>query len=431
MIERYSRNEMKKIWVDSNKFQTWLDIEIFACEAHAKMGLISVSDLKQIKGKAKFDVARILEIEKKTKHDVIAFLTAVAENVGPSSRFIHMGLTSSDIVDTALSVQMVQAADILIEDANKLAEIFRRKAKEHQKTVMIGRSHGVHAEPTTFGLKMALFWTETLRAVDRLRRAREVMRVGKISGAVGTRANVDPKVEEYVCEKLGLEPAAVSTQILQRDRHAEYMAHIAVVGASLEKFALEIRNLQRTELLEAEEFFDEGQKGSSAMPHKRNPVTCERVCGLARVLRGNAQVALENVALWHERDITHSSAERVILPDSTTLLDYMFGLLHDVFERLIVYPANMRKNLDRTRGLIFSQRVLLTLTDKGVTREDAYQLVQRNAMQVWKDDLDFKTALLRDRDVTKALTKKEIDGCFDLQYHLRNVEGTFRKLGIA
>ena len=430
MLERYSRSAMKKIWSDSNKFQTWLDIEILACEAHSKMGLIPASDLRLIKGKAKFDVARIFQIEKKTKHDVLAFLTAVAENVGPSSRFIHLGLTSSDIVDTALSVQMVQAADILIEDAAKLADIFFRKAKQYKKTVMIGRSHGVHAEPTTFGLKMALFWTETLRAIDRLKRAREIIRVGKISGAVGTRANVDPKVEEYVCKRLGLEPAPVSTQIIQRDRHAEYMAHIAVIGASLEKFALEIRNLQRTELWEAQEYFEEGQKGSSAMPHKRNPVTCERVCGLARVLRGNAQAALENVALWHERDITHSSAERVIIPDSTTLLDYMFALSHEIFERLIVYPGNMRKNIDRTRGLIFSQRVLLSLTDKGVTREQAYQLVQRNAMVVWKDNTDFKTVLLRDRDITKVLTKKEIDTCFDLEYHLRHVDGTFQKLGI-
>ncbi len=430
MLERYSRSEMKKIWEDSNKFQIWLDIEILACEAHAKMGRVPAADLQQIKKKAKFDVARILEIEKVTRHDVIAFLTAVAEHVGPASRFIHMGLTSSDVVDTALSVQMVQAADILIADAEKLADVFYRKARQYKKTVMIGRSHGVHAEPTTFGLKMALFWAETLRGLDRLKRAKEVMRVGKISGAVGTRANVDPKVEEYVCKKLGLEVAPVSTQILQRDRHAEYMAQLAVVGASLEKFSLEIRNLQRTELLEAEEYFEEGQKGSSAMPHKRNPVTCERVCGLARVLRGNAQTALENVALWHERDITHSSAERVIVPDSTTFLDYMFGLSQNIFEKLIVYPQNMLKNLDRTRGLIFSQRVLLSLTDKGLTREDAYKLVQSNAMQVWKNGADFKSVLLKDREVSKALSKKEIEECFDLQYHLRNVEGTFQKLGI-
>ncbi len=431
MIDRYSRSVMKKIWSDSNKFQIWLDIEILACEAQSKLGLIPAADVKQIKAKAKFNVARILEIEKTTKHDVIAFLTAVAEHVGPSSRFIHLGLTSSDIVDTALSVQMVQAADILIADAKKLADIFLRKAKQYKKTVMMGRSHGVHAEPTTFGLKMALYWQEMLRAIDRLQRAKEVMRVGKISGAVGTHANVDPKVEKFVCEKLGLVAAPVSTQILQRDRHAEYMAHLAVVGASLEKFGLEIRNLQRTELLEAEEYFDEGQKGSSAMPHKRNPITCERVCGLARVLRGNAQTAMENVALWHERDITHSSAERVIIPDSTTMLDYMFGLCHDIFERLIVYPENMRNNIDRTRGLIFSQRVLLGLTESGVSREDAYKLVQRNAMRVWSNGTDFKSVLLADKEIVKALTKRGVEECFDLNYHLRNVDNIYQGLGIG
>ncbi len=431
MIERYSRDPMKKIWSDANKFRLWLDIEILACEAYHNLGLIPAQDLQQIKSKAKFDLARILEIEKTTKHDVIAFLTAVAEHVGPSSRFIHMGLTSSDIGDTALCLQMLQAADILIRDAEKLADIFKAKAKEHKKTVMMGRSHGVHAEPTTFGLKMALFWQETLRAVERLKRAREIIRVGKISGAVGTRANVDPKVEQYVCEKLGLAVAPVSTQILQRDRHAEYLAQLAVVGASLDKFALEIRNLQRTELLEAEEYFDEGQKGSSAMPHKRNPVTCERICGLARVLRGNAAVGLENVALWHERDITHSSAERVILPDSTIALDYMFGLAHDVFGRLIVYPENMKKNMDRTRGLIFSQRVLLTLIDKGITREDAYKIVQQNAMHVWSNNTDFKTVLLKDKELQKKLSAKDIEACFDVQHHLRYVDYTFKEIGLS
>ncbi len=430
MIERYSRPQMKNIWSDSNKFRIWLDIEILACEAQHKLGLIPAADLKQIKAKAAFEVPRILEIEKTTKHDVIAFLTNVAEHVGPSSRFIHMGLTSSDVGDTALSVQMVQAADILIADAKMLSEIFRRKAGQYRDTVMMGRSHGVHAEPTTFGLKMALYYTEMLRNIDRLQRARAVIRVGKISGAVGTRANIDPRVEKYVCEKLGLEAAPVSTQILQRDRHAEYLAELAVAAASLEKFCLEVRNLQRTEILEAEEYFDKGQKGSSAMPHKRNPITCERVCGLARVLRANAMAGLENVALWHERDITHSSVERVIIPDSTILLDYMFGLSHEIFERLIVYPENMIQNIQRTKGLIFSQRILLALVDKGVTREDAYKLVQRNAMRVWKEDTDFKTLLLGDGDVTAVLPKKEIEKCFDMGYHLRNVAQTFKGLGI-
>ncbi len=426
MIRRYSREPMRAIWADENKFRIWLDIEILACEARR----IPARDLATIKRRAKFDVKRIAEIEKRTNHDVIAFLTCVAEHVGPASRHIHEGLTSSDVVDTALAVQMTQAADILIEDVQRLRQVVARKAKKYKFVPMIGRTHGVHAEPITFGLKMALMYDEFGRALQRLERARDAVAVGKISGAVGTHAHLDPKVETYVCRKLGLRPAKISTQIVQRDRHAEFLTMLALVGCSVERWAQEFRHLQRTEVLEAEEYFAEGQKGSSAMPHKRNPITCERLCGLARVLRGNALAAMENVALWHERDISHSSVERIILPDSTTLLDYMLVTLTDVVDRLLVYPERMKANLEASKGLIYSQAVLLALTRKGLTRERAYAIVQRNAMKTWANAQTFKDFLLEDAEVLRHLTRREVEDLFDLDIHLRQVNNTFRKVGI-
>ncbi|MCS7048468.1 MAG: adenylosuccinate lyase [Verrucomicrobiae bacterium] len=427
MIRRYSREPMRQIWSDENKFALWLRIEILACEARR----IPARDLATIKRKARFDVARIQEIEKTTNHDVIAFLTCVAENVGPASRHIHEGLTSSDIVDTALACQMVQATDLLLADVDELRRVIARRAKEHQFTPIIGRTHGVHAEPTTFGLKLALMYDEFGRARERLVRAREVVRVGKLSGAVGTYAHLSPAVERYVCRKLGLRPATISNQILQRDRHAEYLTALALVGCSVERWATEFRHLQRTEVREAEEFFSEGQKGSSAMPHKRNPITCERLTGLARVLRGNALAAMENVALWHERDISHSSVERVILPDSTTLLDYMLVTLRDVVDRLVVYPDRMRANLELTKGLTYSQAVLLALTRKGLTREEAYRIVQDNAMATWRGDGTFRDLLARDARVKKYLTATELDRLFDPSQHFRHVKRIFQQVGIG
>ena len=417
---------MRQIWTDENKFSIWLQIEILACEARR----IPAKDLATIKRRAKFDVQRIGEIERTTNHDVIAFLTNVAENVGRTSRHIHEGLTSSDVVDTALAVQMKQSADILIDDVKKLRAVVAKKARKYKLVPMIGRTHGVHAEPITFGLKMALMYDEFSRALARLERARDTVAVGKISGAVGTYAHMDPKVEQYVCRKLGLKPDRISTQIVQRDRHAEFMSVLALVGCSIDRWALEFRHLQRTEVLEAEEFFAAGQKGSSAMPHKRNPITCERLCGLARVLRGNAVAAMENVALWHERDISHSSVERVILPDSTTLLDYMLATLTDVVDKLLVYPARMKANLEASKGLIHSQAVLLALTRKGLTRDKAYALVQRNAMRTWANTKTFKEVLVGDAEVMKVLTRREIEALFDLKVHLRQVAATFRKVGI-
>jgi adenylosuccinate lyase len=426
MIRRYSREAMRQIWTDENKFRIWLQIEILACEARR----IPRKDLAVIKRKAKFEVPRILEIEKTTNHDVIAFLTNVAEHVGTASRHIHEGLTSSDVVDTALAVQMTQAADILIADVKQLQKVVAAKAKKYKRVPMIGRTHGVHAEPITFGLKMALMYDEFSRALERLQRARDIIAVGKISGAVGTYAHMHPKVEQYVCKKLGLQPDKISTQIVQRDRHAEFHAGLALVGCSIDRWALEFRHLQRTEVLEAEEYFAAGQKGSSAMPHKRNPITCERLCGLARVLRGNALAAMENVALWHERDISHSSVERVILPDSTTLLDYMLVTLTDVVEKLLVYPERMKANLESSKGLIYSQAVLLALTKKGMTREKAYELVQRNAMKTWANAKTFKEFLLEDAAVMKLLTRREVETLLDLAVHLRQVDSTFKKVGL-
>ncbi len=426
MIRRYSREVMRQIWTEENKFSIWLQIEILACEARRIPG----KDLATIKRRAKFDVKRIGEIERTTNHDVIAFLTNVAENVGPASRHIHEGLTSSDVVDTALAVQMAQSADILIDDVKKLRDVVAKKAKKYKLVPMIGRTHGVHAEPITFGLKMALMYDEFGRALERLVLARDIIAVGKISGAVGTYAHMNPRVETYVCKKLGLQPDRISTQIVQRDRHAEFMSALALVGCSIDRWALEFRHLQRTEVLEAEEFFAAGQKGSSAMPHKRNPITCERLCGLARVLRGNALAAMENVALWHERDISHSSVERIILPDSTTLLDYMLVTLTDVVDKLLVYPQRMKANLESSKGLIYSQAVLLALTRKGLTREKAYALVQRNAMKTWAGAKAFRDFLLLDADVMRHLTRGEVDKLFDLDVHLREVDNIFKKVGI-
>ena len=426
MIRRYSREAMRNIWAEENKFSIWLQIEILACEARK----IPAKDLATIKRRAKFDVKRIAEIERTTNHDVVAFTTNVAEHVGPAPRHIHEGLTSSDVVDTALAVQMAQSADILIDDVRKLRAVVAKKAKKYKFVPMIGRTHGVHAEPTTFGLKMALMYEEFGRALERLVLARDIIAVGKLSGAVGTYAHLSPRIEAYVCKKLGLEADPISTQIVQRDRHAEFMSAIALVGCSIDRWALEFRHLQRTEVLEAEEFFAEGQKGSSAMPHKRNPITCERLCGLARVLRGNALAAMENVALWHERDISHSSVERIILPDSTTLLDYMLVTLADVVDKLLVYPARMKLNLEISKGLIYSQGILLALTKKGLTREKAYALVQRNAMKTWAGPGTFKDSLLKDPEVLKHLTRREIEAAFNLNIHLRQVDAIFKKVGI-
>ena len=430
MIDRYTYPEMGRIWTDENEFQTMLDIEICACEIMAELGEIPAEAVPVIKAKAKFTVPRIREIEKETRHDILAFLTAVAENVGDESKYIHLGLTSSDVKDTALGVMMKQAAGILLEDLEKFHAVLKRRAAEHKHTVMIGRTHGIHAEPLTLGLKFALWMDETERNIERLKRARDIVAVGKLSGAVGTYSNIDPRVEAYVCEKMGLKAARLATQVIQRDRHAEFLTTLAIIGSSLDKFATEIRNLQRTDIREAEEYFHPGQKGSSAMPHKRNPITCERVAGLARVLRGNALASLEDVALWHERDITHSSVERVILPDSTILLDYMLRIFTNIIDKLLVYPDAMKANLEKTGGLIFSQRVMLALVDKGVLREDAYRWVQRNAMARWLEGADFKTNVKKDPDIVQYLSPAEIDECFDTAYPLRNIDTIMARFGL-
>ena len=422
---------MGRIWEEQNKFSIWLEIELLACEAQADLGVIPKEAVKVIREKASFNVARIDEIEREVKHDVIAFLTNVGEYVGPEARFIHLGMTSSDVLDTCLAVQMKQSGELITADLRKLANVLGRRAREFKKTIMVGRTHGIHAEPTTFGLKLALWYDETHRNMDRLAGAIDRISVGQISGAVGTFEHLSPKVEEYVCKKMGLKPAPVSTQILQRDRHAEFLSVLAVIGSSLEKFATEIRHLQRTEVLEAEEYFAKGQKGSSAMPHKRNPITCERIAGLSRVLRGNAVAGMENVALWHERDITHSSVERIIVPDSCILVDYMLTLLTDVLDRLIVYPENMLENLNRTNGLIFSQSVLLALTRKGMKREDAYRIVQSSAMDVWRSGRSFKDVLKEDGELTKVLMSDELDSMFDLNKSVRNVDYVFERAGLG
>jgi adenylosuccinate lyase len=430
MIERYSLPKMKAIWQDEFKFQTMLAIEILALEALAKQKKVPLQAVSRIRKKAKFNLNKIKKIEEKTQHDIVAFVTNVSEYIGQDAKYLHMGLTSSDVIDTTLGVQLAAATDILIEDVEKLFKVLAKKARLYKDMVCIGRTHGVHAEPTTFGLKLALWYDEMKRNYIRLKLAKEEISVGKISGAVGTFANVDPEVEAYICKKLGLKPANISTQIIQRDIYAVFMATLATVGSSLEKFATEIRHLQRTEVLEAEEPFGKGQKGSSAMPHKRNPVICERVCGLARLLRGNTLAAMENVALWHERDISHSSVERVILPDSTLALDYMLNKFIQVVEGLQVYPDNMLANLARTHGLIFSQRVLLELMERGLPRMKAYDYVQRAAMKTWKEGSDFKQNLLEDADVPKYLTSRDLDKIFNLDYYLRNVNKIFRKVGL-
>jgi len=429
MIDRYSLEKMKSIWSEENKFRKWLEVELAACEAWKNLGKIPESVFKKIKRDAKFNIDRINEIERTVDHDVIAFLTSVAENVGPDSRFIHMGMTSSDVVDTALSLLMKESSNLIAADIEGLIKALRSKAKQYKMTPMIGRSHGVHAEPTTFGLKMALYMQEMKRNYDRMVKARDIISVGKFSGAVGTFSNIDPRVEEIACKKLGLKRAEVSTQVIQRDRHAEYLMAIAITAATLEKIATEIRSLQRTEIMEAEEPFKKGQKGSSAMPHKRNPITCERITGLARVLRANSMVALENIALWHERDITHSSTERIILPDSSILIDYMLQSMTRIIDNLVVYPDNMLKNIDRTQGLIFSQRLLLMLVDKGLTRENAYKIVQTAAMKA-RGRTSLKEEISKDPGASKYLSKKDIEAAFDINYYLRNISDIFKRAGI-
>jgi adenylosuccinate lyase len=430
MIERYSLPKMSRIWQDEFKFQTMLDIEILTLEALAKKKKVPRSSLQRIKRKAKFNLKEIQKIETKTQHDVVAFVTNVAQYIGSDAQYLHTGLTSSDLLDTTLGIQLKAASDILIADLHKLLNLLARKAKKYKEMVCIGRTHGIHAEPTTFGLKLALWYDEMQRNLERLLQAKEAISVGKISGAVGTYANIEPEVEAYVCKKLNLKPAKISTQIIQRDIYAQYLATLAIIGASLEKFATEIRHLQRTEVQEVEEPFGKGQKGSSAMPHKRNPVICERICGLSRILRANALAAMENVTLWHERDISHSSAERVIMPDSTLALDYMLNKFIEVVEGMTVYPNNMLANLVRTRGLIFSQRLLLALMDKGLSRTKAYDLVQRCAMKSFRENLDFKETLLKDKTVLRYLKEKDLDKIFDLDYYLRNVNKIFKKVGL-
>ena len=428
MIPRYSRPEMARIWEPETRFGIWLEIETYAAEAMAKLGLIPVHAAEAVKKRGGFDIARIDAIEREVKHDVIAFLTSVAEHVGPEARFLHAGLTSSDVLDTCFNVQLVQAADILIADVDALLAALKVRAFEYKDTPTVGRSHGVHAEPTTFGLKLAVAYAEFARARERLVRAREEVATCAISGAVGTFAHVDPRVEEYVAGKLGLKVEPISTQVIPRDRHAAYFAALAVVASSVERLATEIRHLQRTEVLEAEEYFSAGQKGSSAMPHKRNPVLSENLTGLARLVRGYVMPALENVALWHERDISHSSVERVIGPDATIALDFALTRMISIIKDLVVYPERMRENLDRLGGLIHSQRVLLALTEAGVPREDAYRLVQRNAMKAWEGGADFLEALLADKDVTKALSAEQIRAQSDLGYHLKHVDTIFKRV---
>ena len=431
MISRYTLPEMGEIWTEKNKVQKWLDVELAALDAMAHFGRIPKNIPQKVRSKAGFDLQRIQEIEKIVQHDVIAFLTNLAERVGPEGRYVHFGLTSSDILDTALALQIKDAAALLIRELKKLIEILAEKAREHQWTLMAGRSHGVHAEPTTFGLKMALFYEEFKRNLRRLETAAENVRTGKISGAVGTFANVDPEIEEYVCEKLGLNPAPISTQVVQRDRHAEFLSVLAILGGSLEKLATEIRGLQKTETLEVEEYFGQGQKGSSAMPHKRNPITCERIAGLARILRGNALAGLENICLWHERDITHSSVERVIFPDSTILTHYMIVTMQGVIKNLVVHPENMLANLEKSRGMVFSQALLLKLIEKNLTRETAYQFVQEAAKKIWENShTKLKDIVMKDDRILKYLKRGEIEEVFDYRYHLKNVSALFKRVGI-
>ncbi len=429
MIDRYTLSKMGNIWSEQHKMEIMLKIEILACEAMTKIGLIPKEALEKIKKNAKFDIEEVRRIEEKTKHDVVAFIVNVGQNLGPEARYLHMGLTSSDLLDTSLSVQCVEASDLLVNDIKKLLNVLKIKAKKYKDTICVARTHGVHAEPTTFGLKLAVWYDEMIRNLARLEHAREGMRIGKLSGAVGTYANIDPSVEEYVCEKLALKPANVATQVIQRDRHCEFIQTMALIGTSLNKFATEIRLLQKTEVLEVEEPFFKGQIGSSAMPHKRNPITCERISGLSRLLRANVQVALENMTLWHERDISHSSAERVILPDSAIILNYMINKFIPIMEGLLVYPKHMIDSLSKTKGLIYSQRVLLELMKKGLPRDTAYEIIQGCAMQVWQETSDFKEVLCRDRKVRKYLKTTDIEACFDIKYYIRHRDRIFKKVG--
>ncbi len=431
MIDRYTRPEMGQLWSEQSKFQTFLEVEIAVCEVQAELGKIPLNALVEIKEKARFDIPRMHEIEAEVKHDVIAFLTNVAEYVGDNSRFIHLGLTSSDVIDTALALQMRQAGQMLSTELDALEAAILSKAREHKHTIEVGRSHGIHAEPLTFGFKLAVWLEETRRNKKRLAEAIDVISVGKISGAVGTFSNISLEVEEMTCKRLGLIPEPVATQIVQRDRHAQFIWTLAMIGTSLEKFATEIRHLQKTDILEVEEPFEKGQKGSSAMPHKRNPVGSENITGLARLLRSNSVAAMENIALWHERDISHSSVERVIIPDSTILLDYMLARFTKIVAGLVVYPENMRRNMDRFGGVIFSQAVLLKLVDKGITREEAYALVQSNAMKAWNtDEGNFKQNLLNDANVKKHLTQQEIEDCFKAENYLGNLDKVFARVGV-
>jgi adenylosuccinate lyase len=430
MIDRYTRPEMGSIWTEQNRFQAWLEVEILACEAWAELGDIPKEDVAKLRENASFDINRIKEIEEETRHDVVAFTRAVSETLGEEKKWVHYGLTSTDVVDTALSYVIKQANEIIRKDLENFVGILKVKAKEHKYTVMMGRTHGVHAEPTTFGLKLALWYEEMKRNLIRFNQAATMIEVGKISGAVGTYANIDPFVEQYVCEKLGLEAAPISTQTLQRDRHAQYMSTLALIATSIEKMAVEIRGLQKSETREVEEFFAKGQKGSSAMPHKRNPIGSENMTGLARVIRGYMMTAYENVPLWHERDISHSSAERIIIPDATIALNYMLNRFGNIVKNLTVFPENMKRNMDRTLGLIYSQRVLLALIDKGFSREEAYDTVQPKAMEAWEKQVPFRQLIEADTTITSQLSAEEIADCFDYKYHLQHVDTIFERLGL-
>ncbi len=430
MIERYTRPEMGAIWTEQNKYQAWLEVEILACEAWAEIGDIPKEDVAKIRENASFDVNRILEIEQETRHDVVAFTRAVSETLGEERKWVHYGLTSTDVVDTALSYLIKQANDILRKAIVNFIDIIAAKAKEHKHTVMMGRTHGVHAEPTTFGLKLGLWYEEMKRNLERFEAAAKVIETGKMSGAVGTYANIDPRVEQYVCDQLGLAASPISTQTLQRDRHAQYLGALALIATSIEKFATEIRGLQKSETREVEEAFAKGQKGSSAMPHKRNPIGSENMVGMSRLMRGYMVTAYENVALWHERDISHSSAERVILPDATITLNYMLSRFGNIVKNLTVFPENMKRNMTRTYGLIYSQRILLALIDKGLVREEAYDTVQPLAMQAWDEQVQFRTLVDASEKITSYLTKEELDECFDYNYHLQHVDMIFERLGL-
>ncbi len=430
MIDRYTRPEMGAIWTEENRFKAWLEVEILACEAWSELGDIPKEDVQKIRENASFDVNRIKEIEEETRHDVVAFTRAVSETLGDERKWVHYGLTSTDVVDTALSYQLKQANAILLKDIENFVGILKQKAQEHKYTVMMGRTHGVHAEPTTFGLKLALWYEEMKRNLERFKQAADGVEFGKISGAVGTYANINPFVEQYVCEKLGIKAAPISTQTLQRDRHAHFMSTLALIATSIEKFAVEVRGLQKSETREVEEFFAKGQKGSSAMPHKRNPIGSENMTGLARVIRGHMLTAYENVPLWHERDISHSSAERIILPDATIALNYMLNRFGNIIKNLTVYPENMKRNMDRTLGLIYSQRVLLALIDKGMAREEAYDTVQPRAMEAWEKQVAFRGLVESDEKITSLLNTEEIADCFDYNYHLKHVDTIFDRIGL-